>query len=248
MASVHMETSGPKQPTPAAAESSPTLAGEEIRGTSTPKQEANRYSVQLRVNGRAYALDLDPRTTLLDALREHLHLTGSKKGCDQGQCGACTVLVKGRRINSCLDAWPSCTRATRSSPSRDLVRPTRCTRCRARSSSMTAFSAATARQARSCSAIAVLDEIAAGIPSHVTADLTAPIAAQRDGNPRTHERQSLPLRGLSEHHRGHPRGRGRTAMKAFTYERADTAGRGCSRGRRAPPARSSSPEAPTCST
>jgi xanthine dehydrogenase YagT iron-sulfur-binding subunit len=56
----------------------------------------------LNVNGRLYALTIDPRTTILDLLREHLDLTGTKKGCDQGQCGACTVLVDGRRINSCL--------------------------------------------------------------------------------------------------------------------------------------------------
>jgi len=58
--------------------------------------------VNLKINGKDYALDVDPRVTLLDALRERLHLTGSKKGCDHGQCGACTVLVNGRRINSCL--------------------------------------------------------------------------------------------------------------------------------------------------
>ena len=58
--------------------------------------------VTLRVNGRKYDLRIDPRTTLLDCLREHLHLTGSKKGCDHGQCGACTVHVNGRRMNSCL--------------------------------------------------------------------------------------------------------------------------------------------------
>jgi xanthine dehydrogenase YagT iron-sulfur-binding subunit len=56
----------------------------------------------LTINGTPYALSLDPRTTLLDLLREHLDLTGTKKGCDQGQCGACTILVDGRRINSCL--------------------------------------------------------------------------------------------------------------------------------------------------
>jgi xanthine dehydrogenase YagT iron-sulfur-binding subunit len=59
-------------------------------------------TVELQVNGQPYVLRLDPRTTLLDALREHLALTGSKKGCDHGQCGACTVLLDGRRINSCL--------------------------------------------------------------------------------------------------------------------------------------------------
>jgi len=59
-------------------------------------------SVKLTVNGTSHALMLDPRTTILDLLREHLDLTGTKKGCDQGQCGACTVLIDGRRINSCL--------------------------------------------------------------------------------------------------------------------------------------------------
>src|SRR5256885_15398935 len=58
--------------------------------------------VTLRVNGRKHDLRIDPRTTLLDCLREHLHLTGSKKGCDHGQCGACTVHINGRRVNSCL--------------------------------------------------------------------------------------------------------------------------------------------------
>ena len=59
-------------------------------------------TVELQINGSSHSLTLDPRTTLLDALREHLALTGSKKGCDHGQCGACTVLIDGRRINSCL--------------------------------------------------------------------------------------------------------------------------------------------------
>ncbi len=65
-------------------------------------RRAEMVSVSLTVNGSLHTLSLDPRTTLLDLLREHLDLTGTKKGCDQGQCGACTVLIDGRRINSCL--------------------------------------------------------------------------------------------------------------------------------------------------
>jgi xanthine dehydrogenase YagT iron-sulfur-binding subunit len=76
--------------TSAAAQSSSSLPSPEM------------ISVNLTVNGRLYTLTIDPRTTILDLLREHLDLTGTKKGCDQGQCGACTVLIDGRRINSCL--------------------------------------------------------------------------------------------------------------------------------------------------
>jgi xanthine dehydrogenase YagT iron-sulfur-binding subunit len=67
-----------------------------------PVNSPGAVPITLRVNGKNHQLRIDPRTTLLDCLREHLHLTGSKKGCDHGQCGACTVHINGRRMTSCL--------------------------------------------------------------------------------------------------------------------------------------------------
>jgi xanthine dehydrogenase YagT iron-sulfur-binding subunit len=84
----------------AGASAEPLLAREQTT-PGVPEGGASS-ATELNINGKAYRLSLDSRTTLLDTLREHIHLTGSKKGCDQGQCGACTVLIDGERVLSCL--------------------------------------------------------------------------------------------------------------------------------------------------
>jgi xanthine dehydrogenase YagT iron-sulfur-binding subunit len=126
--------------------------------------------VSLTVNGQPQTLALDPRVTLLDALREHLHLTGSKKGCDHGQCGACTVIVNGRRINSCLslavmhDGEEVTTIEGLGSP--DHLHP-----MQAAFVKHDGFQCGYCTPGQICSSVAMLGEIKDGIPSHVTEDL-----------------------------------------------------------------------------
>jgi xanthine dehydrogenase YagT iron-sulfur-binding subunit len=128
--------------------------------------------VSFTVNGENRALDLDTRTTLLDALREHLHLTGTKKGCDHGQCGACTVIVDGRRINSCL-TLAVMHEGDSITTIEGLGTPAHLHPMQAAFVKYDGYQCGYCTPGQICSAVAVLDEIKAGIPSHVSVDLTA---------------------------------------------------------------------------
>lgn len=127
-------------------------------------------SVGLTINGQDVHLQLDPRTTLLDALREHMHLTGTKKGCDHGQCGACTVIVEGRRINSCL-TLAVMHEGEKVTTIEGLGTPDRLHPMQKAFVVHDGYQCGYCTPGQICSAVAVLDEIEAGIPSHVTDDL-----------------------------------------------------------------------------
>jgi len=128
--------------------------------------------VTLDVNGHRHTLTLDTRTTLLDALREHLKLTGTKKGCDHGQCGACTVLIDGRRINSCL-TLAVMHQGDKVTTIEGLGTPDKLHPMQAAFIKHDGYQCGYCTPGQICSAVAVLQEIEAGIPSHVTADLGA---------------------------------------------------------------------------
>ena len=130
------------------------------------------HKVSFVVNGKSHEIELDTRTTLLDALREHLHLTGSKKGCDHGQCGACTVIVDGRRINSCL-TLAVMHEGDDITTIEGLGTPEHLHPMQAAFVKHDGYQCGYCTPGQICSAVAVLDEIKAGIPSHVSADLTA---------------------------------------------------------------------------
>jgi xanthine dehydrogenase YagT iron-sulfur-binding subunit len=126
--------------------------------------------VSLDVNGRMHELELDTRTSLLDALREGLRLTGSKKGCDQGQCGACTVLVDGRRVTSCL-TLAVMQQGHKITTIEGLGSPDKLHPMQASFVKHDAFQCGFCTPGQICSAVGMLEEVKAGVPSHVTVDL-----------------------------------------------------------------------------
>jgi xanthine dehydrogenase YagT iron-sulfur-binding subunit len=148
----------------------------EAKSVYHPSQttEPSQVSVLLRVNSKEHQLLIDSRTTLLDALRERLHLTGTKKGCDQGQCGACTVIVDGRRIASCL-TLAVMQEGHDITTIEGLGTPNNLHPMQAAFIKHDGYQCGFCTPGQICSAVAMLDEVKAGIPSHVTQDLTQSI-------------------------------------------------------------------------
>ena len=172
MSSDHLSRRGLLQGSGAAAVILPVMAQAQDAPARVPQSNkgGGMDVVEFTVNGRDVHLQLDPRTTLLDALREHLHLTGTKKGCDHGQCGACTVIVEGRRINSCLtlavmhEGENVITIEGLGSP--DNLHP-----MQRAFVTHDGYQCGYCTPGQICSAVAMLEEIAADIPSHATQDL-----------------------------------------------------------------------------
>ena len=136
--------------------------------------------VTLVVNGKSRAVDVDTRTTLLDVLRENMHLTGTKKGCDHGQCGACTVIVEGRRINSCL-SLAVMHDGDKFTTIEGLGTPDKLHPMQAAFVKHDGYQCGYCTPGQICSAISAIEEIKQGIPSHVTADLnTKPLLSSEE--------------------------------------------------------------------
>ena len=180
-----------------------------------------KQKLSLDVNGQVHALELDPRTTLLDALRERLHLTGTKKGCDQGQCGACTVIVDGRRITSCLtlavmqEGHDITTIEGLGTP--ENLHPMQ--------AAFVKHDGYPVRLLHAGPDLLGGGDARGGEGGHPEPCHGRPDAAARGHRcrvSRAHERQHLPLRRLFQHPGSDRRGRGSEAMKPFTYERASS--------------------------
>jgi xanthine dehydrogenase YagT iron-sulfur-binding subunit len=157
-----------------------TLPSAALAGPAKDKEPSpTAVKVDLQINGHSHSLTLDPRTTLLDALREHLALTGSKKGCDHGQCGACTVLIEGRRINSCLTLavmhdGQSVTTIE------GLAQGNNLHPVQSAFVEHDGFQCGYCTSGQICSSVGMLAESRQGMPSYVTEDLMQPAAELTD--------------------------------------------------------------------
>ncbi|MFD4840043.1 aldehyde dehydrogenase iron-sulfur subunit PaoA [Achromobacter sp. NPDC058515] len=150
----------------ATAMAAPQMAAAQGAGAVQPMSS----TVTLRVNGATHEMAMDMRTTLLDALREHLRLTGTKKGCDHGQCGACTVMLDGRRVNACLTLAVMHDGADITTIE-GLGTPASLHPLQAAFVKHDGYQCGYCTPGQICSAVGMLDEVSRGIPSHVSADL-----------------------------------------------------------------------------
>ncbi|MBD8701745.1 aldehyde dehydrogenase iron-sulfur subunit [Sphingomonas sp. CFBP 13714] len=151
-----------------------TLTGTPVGAQVAAPQQTppTTMPVTLKVNGRNTLIEVDTRTTLLDALRETMKLTGTKKGCDHGQCGACTVIVEGRRINSCLTLAVMHEGDTITTIE-GLGTPEKLHAMQAAFVKHDGYQCGYCTPGQICSAVATLNEIKEGIPSHATGDIAA---------------------------------------------------------------------------
>ena len=159
----------------AAASKTPSALAEAAAGpaASAPVAEPPRAParpVQLNINGKDYQLSLEPRVTLLDTLREYIGMTGAKKGCDRGQCGACTVLVNGRRINSCL-TLAVMHEGDKITTIEGIAKGDTLSPLQAAFIEHDAFQCGYCTPGQICSATACIDELRAGTASAVSADV-----------------------------------------------------------------------------
>src|SRR5438128_3458127 len=143
------------------------------------KKSSDLIDLSLNINDQIHRVALDARTTWLDALREHLELTGSKKGCDHGQCGACTVLVDGRRVNSCLTLAVMANGAEITTIE-GLAKGDNLHPVQAAFLEHDGFQCGYCTSGQICSAVGMLAESREGMPSYLTADLTQPVAELGD--------------------------------------------------------------------
>jgi xanthine dehydrogenase YagT iron-sulfur-binding subunit len=161
------------------------LAGAQSLDAARPCKSAavtaapDRIDMILQVNGRAYPLSVDARTSVLDALRENLGLKGTKKGCDHGQCGACTVLIDGRRINSCL-TLAVMHDGQQITTIEGLAKGEELHPMQAAFLKHDGFQCGYSTPGQICSSVGMLAEVRAGMPSHVTGDLLAKTGAVND--------------------------------------------------------------------
>jgi xanthine dehydrogenase YagT iron-sulfur-binding subunit len=148
-----------------------TTSAQPKRNPTTPGVATS--SVKLRVNGKEYPLQLESRVTLLDTLREHIGLTGTKKGCDHGQCGACTVIIDDRRVLSCLTLAMTCEEQSVTTIE-GLAQGDRLHPMQAAFIKHDGFQCGYCTPGQICSAVALLEEVKNGEASYVTADVRSP--------------------------------------------------------------------------